>query len=49
MNDEQTENEEKPEKETALKILNEQDGGRIFKTVEEADEYLKTERESWDD
>ncbi len=46
---EQTENIEKPQQFSALQILDEQTGGRIFKTSEEADEYLKTERESWDD
>jgi hypothetical protein len=48
MNDEQPENDKKPEQISALQILNEQNGGRIFKTAEEADEYLKAERESWD-
>ena len=45
---EQTESIEKPKPMSALQLLDEQNGGRIFKTSEEVDEYLKTERESWD-
>lgn len=29
-------------------ILGGYEGGRLFKTADEVDEYLRTERESWD-
>lgn len=45
---EQTKMSEKPKQFSALQILEQQTGGRIFKTSKEADEYLETERESWD-
>lgn len=45
---EQTANVENPKQFSALQILEQQNGGRIFKTSEDADEYLKAERESWD-
>lgn len=35
-------------KRSAVDILNELPGGQLFKTTEEADKYLKEERESWD-
>ncbi len=44
---EQTKNGETPKQFSALQILEQQTGG-IFKTSEDADEYLKAERESWD-
>jgi hypothetical protein len=44
---EQTEGHEKPKQFSALQILEQPNGG-IFKTSEDVDEYLKAERESWD-
>lgn len=38
---------EKPKQFSALQILEQPNSG-IFKTSEEVDEYLKAERESWD-
>ena len=35
-------------KRSAVDILNELPGRQLFKTTEEADKYLKEERESWD-
>jgi hypothetical protein len=32
----------------ALDLLEEFPGGRLFKTSDEADEYLREERDSWD-
>ncbi len=32
----------------ALDLLETLPGGRLFKTAEEADEYLRQERESWE-
>lgn len=34
---------------SALQVLEQHTSGGIFKTAEEADEYLKAERESWDE
>ncbi|MBC7910710.1 MAG: hypothetical protein H7Y30_09440 [Pyrinomonadaceae bacterium] len=33
---------------TAIELLEEMPGNRLFKTSEEADEYLSRERDSWD-
>jgi hypothetical protein len=33
---------------TALALLDEMPAGRLFKTSEEADEYLRKERDSWE-
>lgn len=34
---------------TALVILEESPGGRLFKTAQDVDDYVKKERESWED
>ncbi len=34
---------------SARSLLAEMPGGRLFKTSDEVDEYLRRERESWDD
>ena len=34
---------------SALEILAEAPGHRLFKSAEEVDEYLREERDSWDD
>lgn len=36
-----------PKRRSAVDILNELPGRRLFKTAEEVDKYLKEERESW--
>lgn len=37
------------ERRSALEILAEAPGHRLFKNAEEVDEYLREERDSWDD
>jgi hypothetical protein len=37
-----------PSRRFALEILDELPGGQLFKTPEEADAYLRQERQSWD-
>ncbi|GAA6616861.1 hypothetical protein [Scytonema sp. NUACC26] len=37
-----------PKRRSAVDILNELPGRRLFKTAEEVDKYLKEERESWE-
>lgn len=38
----------KPPRRSAIDILNELPGQRLFKTPEEVDKYLEEERDSWD-
>ena len=38
----------KPKRRSVMEIINSLPGQRIFKTPEEADRYLKEERDSWD-
>jgi len=39
---------EQPQKRSALDILAEMPGHQLFQTAEEVDEYIRTEREAWD-
>lgn len=40
--------EAEPRRRSIREILEDCPGGRIFKTAEEVDEYLRQERESWE-